>query len=138
MKLFTKCVCFYLLCCFLVTQLSAQVYYLDSLSVKEEYENIKVQQLYSDSLGSSFVIWVKEGVKAHKHEYHNEQVYVLDGAGEMTLGQDTVFIQKGDLIRIPKGMIHAVTKVYGTRPLKVLSNQTPEFLGKDRVFVEEK
>ncbi|MGB1206965.1 MAG: cupin domain-containing protein [Chitinophagales bacterium] len=115
----------------------AQIYYPDSLTVKEDYENIKVKQLYSDSLGSSFVIWVKKEVKAHKHEYHNEQVYVLDGAGEMTLEQDTLFIQKGDLIRIPKGTIHAVTKVYGTRPLKVLSNQTPEFLGKDRVFIEK-
>jgi len=137
MKLFTYFVCFSFLLFLFGFELSAQIYYPDSLTVRENYENVKVEQLYSDSLGSSFVIWIKEGVKAHKHEYHNEQVYVLDGAGEMTLAQDTIFIQKGDLIRIPKGTIHSVTKVYGTRPLKVLSNQTPEFFGKDRVFIEK-
>ena len=137
MKTFIQCICFSFFLCFFNSQLSAQVYYPDSLRVQESYENIKVEQLYSDSLGSSFIIWVKKGVKAHKHEYHNEQVYVLDGAGEMTLAQDTLFIQKGDLIRVPKGTIHSVTKVYGTRPLKVLSNQTPEFLGKDRIFIEK-
>ena len=98
-------------------------------------EVIHLEKLASDSLASTFLIWVKEGVKAHFHASHTEYVYVLEGQGSMILGKEEVMIQPGQLIYIPVGTVHSVVVNAGSE-LKVLSVQTPEFKGQDRVFVE--
>ncbi len=124
-----------LLCCSTLT-LFGQVYDIYQIEMPKDIENIKVQPLYTDSTTSAFIIWVKKGVKMHKHVHHTEQLMVLEGSAEMILGSDTLQIYKDDFIIIPESVPHAVTKVYGDRPLKVLSIQSPEFKGLDRVFLD--
>lgn len=109
---------------------------LKEIEPLEEYENIHVRKLNSDSAQTSFVIWIKKAVKAHYHAFHTENIYVIDGKAEMSLNDSTFIVKKGDYLNIPKGSIHSVNKVYGKKPLKVLSIQSPEFKGKDRIFVE--
>ena len=109
---------------------------LAKLKPQGTFDNVKVQKIYSDKHTSSFVIWIKKGVKAHKHIRHTEQVYILGGKASMRLNDKTFTVKKGDWIAIPEGSIHAVT-VTSRKPLQVFSIQTPEFLGKDRVFVKE-
>jgi len=101
----------------------------------EDYENVHVQKLYSDSSVTGFVIWIKKGVKAHYHAEHTENILILEGTGTMILNDSTFEVVAGDYIPIPIGSIHAV-KVTSATPLKVLSLQSPEFFGKDRVFVD--
>ena len=110
---------------------------LDTIKAPDVYDNIYVRKLYSDSLASSFVIFIKNEVKAHKHVSHSEHVYILDGEGEMTVDEKKFKIKKGDMVFIPKGTIHSL-KVMSSSPVKVLSVQAPMFDGKDRVMVEEK
>ncbi|WP_306644115.1 cupin domain-containing protein [Sanyastnella coralliicola] len=98
-------------------------------------EAIHVEKLATDSLASTFMIWIKEGVKAHFHASHTEYVYVLEGEGSMMLGEEEVMIQPGQLIYIPVGTVHSAVVKAGSE-LKVLSVQTPEFKGQDRVFIE--
>jgi mannose-6-phosphate isomerase-like protein (cupin superfamily) len=124
-----------LLCTQLYAQTESQ---LKEIQPNAEYENIHVQKLNSDSAQTSFVIWIKKAVKAHYHAFHTENIYVIEGKAEMTLNDSTFIVRKGDYLNIPKGSIHSVTKVYGKKPLKVLSIQSPEFKGKDRIFVESK
>lgn len=107
----------------------------DSIGQKTVSDNVYNKALFNDSLASSFVIVIKKGVKAHKHLQHSEHVAVLDGSGEMTLGEKKFEIKKGDVIFIPKNTVHAV-KTTGKVPLKVLSVQSPNFDGKDRIFIE--
>lgn len=102
-----------------------------------DLENVSVTPLYSDSLASSFLIWIIQGVKAHKHVYHSEQVYVLQGEAVMRLGEQVITIKPGDIINIPKNTVHEV-KVTSDEPMQVISFQAPFFEGKDRVFVESK
>lgn len=99
-----------------------------------DLENIHVQKLSTDQHSTDFIIFVKKSVPLHKHEYHTETLYILEGQGDFTMGNDTMVISAGDYIRIPEGVPHAVT-VTSDVPLKVLSVQAPEFLGKDRVFL---
>lgn len=106
------------------------------LKVQEEYDNIHVVPLHTDSLVSSFVIWIKQEVKPHKHELHTEQIYVLEGVAIMKVGQDEFTIKAGSFIFIPKSTIHSVVTTSST-PLKVLSVQAPKFVGEDRVFATE-
>jgi mannose-6-phosphate isomerase-like protein (cupin superfamily) len=113
----------------------AQQQYIDSIQAPKDYENIYLRPLYSDSLSSSFVIFIKKEVKPHKHIYHTEQVYILDGEGEMLLGEKSIIVKKGDIIFIPKNTVHSL-KNNSNIPVKVLSVQSPYFDGTDRVAVE--
>lgn len=107
----------------------------DSIGGSTATDNIYNRPLFSDSLSSSFCIVIRKEVKAHKHLAHSEQVCVLEGEGQMKLGDKTITIRKGDVIFIPKNTVHAVRST-GKVPLKVLSVQSPRFDGSDRVMVE--
>jgi mannose-6-phosphate isomerase-like protein (cupin superfamily) len=109
---------------------------LDTIKTYGDYENIYLRKLNSDSLVSSFVIFIKKEVKTYKHVSHSEHVYILDGTGEMTLGDKRFPVKKGDLIFIPKNTFHSL-KVTSSIPVKVLSVQAPMFDGKDRIVMEE-
>ncbi|EAY27687.1 cupin domain-containing protein [Microscilla marina] len=122
--------------CFAQLGYSQNLVQLAKLKPAGAYENVKVQKIYSNKHTSSFVIWIKKGVKAHKHLKHTEQVYILAGKARMRLDDQTFEVKKGDWIAIPEGSVHAVT-VTSRKPLQVFSVQSPEFLGKDRVFVKE-
>ena len=82
-----------------------------------------------------FVIFIKKEVKKHKHATHTENVYILDGEGEMLLGDKTFKVKKGDMIFISMNTVHSL-KVTSSVPVKVLSVQSPRFDGKDRIFID--
>ena len=109
----------------------------DSIGLLSKTDNIYNKALFSDSLSSSFCIVIKKEVKPHKHQYHSEQVLILEGEGLMKMDGKTFSVKANDLIFIPKNTVHSV-KSTGKVPLKVLSVQAPFFNGSDRVFVEEK
>lgn len=110
---------------------------LDTVKAPAKYDNIYSKPLYSDSLASSFVIFVKNEVKEHKHAAHAEHIMVLEGEAEMKVDGKSFKIKKGDVIFVPKNTWHYV-KVTSKTPLKVISIQAPDFDGKDRIFKESK
>jgi quercetin dioxygenase-like cupin family protein len=122
---------------FLINIVSAQtVKSVDDLQPTEAFDNIHVQKIDSDSLSTTFAIWVKLKVKMHKHVKHIEKVYIIEGKGEFTVSDSTYKVKKGDLIVIPKDTWHGVT-ISSKKPMKVISIQSPEFKGLDRVFKED-
>lgn len=108
---------------------------LNEVQPDTTFENIHVQKVSTDDNASTFIIWVNQGVKAHYHAKHTENLVVIEGTGEMTINDKTYNIGPGDYIYLPEGTIHSV-KVTSDVPLKVISIQAPAFLGKDRIFVE--
>ena len=116
-------------------QMDKLMFDLPALQPPADFENIHVQKVGSDQNSTSFIIWVKEEVKPHYHETHTETLYVLEGSGMMTMGDEGQRIGPGTLLLIPKGTVHSV-EVTSSEPLKVLSVQAPEFHGKDRHFTE--
>lgn len=121
-----------------VLQMKAQnlIQSADTIKAPAAFENIYSRALYTDTSNvSSFVIFIKKEVKAHKHLTHAEHVIVLEGKAEMTLNDKTFSIKKGDIIFIPNNSFHSV-KTTSKIPLKVLSIQAPYFDGKDRIFKE--
>lgn len=115
---------------------TAQQINTDTIGLKTVSDNLYNKPLFSDSLASSFIILIKQEVKAHRHLNHAEHVIVLSGQAQMKLGDKQFAIKKGDVIFIPKNTLHAV-KTTGPEPLKVLSLQAPYFDGKDRIFAED-
>lgn len=113
----------------------SQSYVSDLNKVKPDvfFNNIHVKKLSSDINATTFAIWVKQRVKIHKHVNHVENIYVSEGRGIFQL-EDSIFnINSGDIIVVPKNTWHGVI-VNSKKPLKVLSIQSPEFIGNDRVF----
>lgn len=106
-----------------------------AIDAKEPYENVKVIPVYTDENSSSFIILVKKNVRHHLHEYHTEVVTVLEGTCEFYLAGETIKAKAGDHIVIPPGTAHAMRTTSG-KPLKILSVQSPEYTGQDRVFVK--
>jgi mannose-6-phosphate isomerase-like protein (cupin superfamily) len=121
---------------FLSLSLKAQQWALDTVKAPAKYENVHAIKIASDSLSTSFVIFIKKEVKLHKHNTHTENVIILEGDGEMRLGDKRFKIKKGDYIFIPRGTPHSV-KVTSKKPMKVLSIQSPNFDGKDREILNE-
>ena len=105
----------------------------DSILPEKNYENIYVKKLSSDINATTFAIWVKKSVRLHKHVQHVENVYISEGNGEFQLGDSTYKVKSGDLIIIPKNTWHGVV-VKSKEPMKVISIQSPEFTGNDRIF----
>lgn len=101
----------------------------------KEFENIHVKKISSDSSSSTFAIWIKQKVKLHKHVYHTENVLIDEGFGEFQLNDSIYKVSAGDLIVIPKNTWHGVI-VNSKSTMKVISVQSPEYFGKDRIFKE--
>jgi len=93
--------------------------------------------LHSDSACTSFLLCIDAGVRPHFHRTHTEHVFVIDGTGEMMLGDSIRAIKAGDVILIPPGTPHAV-QVTSSTPLRVISVQAPHFDGTDRVWLDER
>ena len=119
---------------FLLTQANAENLALSDITPPTDLENIHVVKLSSNAHSTDFVVFVKQQVPLHKHLTHTETLYVLEGSGTFQLADKYFEIKSGDYINVPEGTPHAVT-VTSSIPLKVLSVQAPEFLGKDRVKV---
>jgi len=101
-----------------------------------DFDNIFVEKIADDANQTSFIIWIKNEVALHKHADHTENIYILEGKGEMILGEEKHIINKGDYFNIPKNTPHGL-KVLSSSPIKVLSIQSPKFDGTDRILINE-
>jgi len=111
------------------------IYSPSEANPEEEFENIYKEEIYSDSLASSFLIIIKQGVALHKHEKHLEHVYVLSGSGDMILGDEHISIAEGDVLIIPKNTAHSL-EVTSRDPIRIISILAPKYDGNDRILIE--
>lgn len=114
----------------------AQVTDTDTIKAPTPFNNC-VQPLHSDSLSSSFCIIVPKEVKPHFHANHSGQVIALSGEADMMLGDQKIHIKKGDVIFIPKGVVHSATVTSPEDALKIMSVQASYFDGSDRVMIQK-
>jgi mannose-6-phosphate isomerase-like protein (cupin superfamily) len=117
------------------TALSQNITDLKTIQPRNDFENIHIEKIYSDTLSTSFIIWIKKEVKPHKHLTHTESIFVLEGEAEFKISNETFTIKQNAYIIIPPNTVHSV-KNTSELPLKVLSIQSPEFDGTDRIQVE--
>ena len=72
-------------------------------------------------------------MKLHKHINHTENVIIQQGSGKFQLNDSIYSVSTGDMITIPKNTWHGVITT-SKIPMKVISIQSPEFTGNDRIF----
>ena len=109
---------------------------LKAFNAPDDLSNIFVKKLSTDEKSTENIVFIKEGIAAHYHDTHTEMVYVIEGEAVMKMSGTTQLITPGNFIKIEPGVIHSV-EVTSDIPLKVLTIHTPEFYGKDRVFVDD-
>lgn len=119
---------------FCVSAQAQDVFKLNEILNPDNSKNVQVHSLCSDKFESSYLIWVVDSVKPHYHAKHTELIHVIEGKGNFYIGDKKYAIEPGDYIRIPQGKIHSF-KTTSREEVKVLSVQTPEFVGKDRIWV---
>lgn len=127
----------FLLMVLLGINLSAQRLNLDLNGDETLGKAVDVFPLASDSLSSSFLIYIYDEVAPHYHAKHSEHVVILEGTGTMLLNDSLIQLKPQTAVFIPKGSIHSAKRT-GNKPLKVLSIQAPFFDGSDRFPVLRK
>jgi mannose-6-phosphate isomerase-like protein (cupin superfamily) len=75
----------------------------------------------------------KHGIPLHIHRYHDEIIQLMEGEGEVVIGDVSHNMKKGDVFFVPKGTPHALR--FGCI---ILSIYAPAFdpANPDRVFFE--
>jgi mannose-6-phosphate isomerase-like protein (cupin superfamily) len=109
----------------LVTPLEPQAFAAD--------EAVASRTLFTSPRVSAHATTVRGPLPAHYHAHHEETVVVLSGTARMRLGGTWHELRAGDLIHVPKGVVHEVDV---DEPVTVLSLFAPPFHGEDRVFVD--
>jgi mannose-6-phosphate isomerase-like protein (cupin superfamily) len=71
----------------------------------------------------------------HFHPKAEEIYYILEGTGQMRLGDETQTVGPGDAIAIPPGQVHSITNT-GRTTLKFLCCCAPGYEHGDTVLVE--
>ena len=64
------------------------------------------------------------GAPANRHAVDDEAFYVLDGAFEFTIGDETIRASPGSFVRVPNGAVHAFRNV-GEAPGRMLIINSP-------------
>ncbi len=100
-------------------------------------ENIKVVPLSRNARSSNVLVQVRDREPLHRHIDSDITVFLLRGAGDMRIGQETRPVKAGDVIHIERGAIHAYVN-RGPEPAAALVVYSPAPGPKDRVLVEEK
>jgi quercetin dioxygenase-like cupin family protein len=86
---------------------------------------------------ASVNVWqMTKGLPAHFHREHEEVIIVQSGRAQARIGGRTQIMQAGDILLVPKGMVHQV-RALGDEPFRGISVFAPAFDGKDRIMVEE-
>ena len=76
--------------------------------------------IQADSFSLGFVILEPEGGQVPWHNQTQEEVYfVLEGTGEICLGEERQIVSSGQAVFIPPGVFHQMTNL-GQTPLKML------------------
>ena len=72
-------------------------------------------------------------VTPHHHRETEEIYYVLEGSGEMTVGDETSPVAAGDAVYIPRGSVHTLRNT-GEVPMRIVLVCGPAFRHEDEHF----
>lgn len=99
-------------------------------SAEEQAADLSKKLIKNSPDSSSFWIRLKVSEKPHVHQDHDVTVVVLRGKSLMHLGLQVREIKEGDIIEIPRGIVHWAENK-GPEPCLVYAVFTPVLEGKD-------
>ena len=99
-------------------------------------QNIRVATLGRGKEISHHVVQVRDRESPHFHKEHDLTVVVLRGGGYMMFDKERVDLASGDILFIPRGVVHYFVNTF-PQPSVALAAFTPPFDGKDTVPVKK-
>lgn len=96
-------------------------------------QSMRTDQIAHDSLSSVHLTQIRGSIESHRHLSHDENVWVIRGAGRLTMDGVRHKVAAGQVIHIPKGVPHSFHNM-GSHPTVVISIFSPGFDGKDRIY----
>jgi mannose-6-phosphate isomerase-like protein (cupin superfamily) len=96
-------------------------------------QQLQSDKIGGDSLSSVHLTQVRGEVEPHRHLYHQETVWVIRGAGRLTLDGVKHKVAAGSVVVVPPGTPHSFYNL-GKTPTVLISVFSPGFDGKDRVY----
>ena len=81
------------------------------------------------------VIEAGHTTQLHRHNNSEELYHIIQGSGEMTLGDQRFRVETGDTIAIPPGTPHKISN-QGDTPLKILCCCAPAYAHDDTELLE--
>lgn len=74
------------------------------------------------------VVYIEPGQSNPRHYHPNceECIYVLSGQCDHSLGDDIIPLKKGDMLRIPRGVMHNAVNTGSERVYMVIVYSTPD------------
>lgn len=93
-------------------------------------ENIKVANLGRSASASHHVVQIRDREVLHLHKLHDGTVTMLRGQGYLVLADKRIDLKAGDVIHIPRGVVHQYVNTAG-EPTVALVVYAPAFDGKD-------
>jgi mannose-6-phosphate isomerase-like protein (cupin superfamily) len=115
---------------------SAGVFDVDSLLMAYPLaadQQLRSEQIAHDSLSSVQLTQIRGELESHRHLSHDENIWVIRGAGRLVLDGVKQKVTAGQMIHIPKGVSHSFHNM-GSQPAVVISVFSPGFDGKDRIY----
>lgn len=76
-----------------------------------------------------------QAAKPHYHKKSEEIYYILDGIGRIKLNDNEFDIITGDVIFVPKKMVHCLKNLSQREELRVLAIESPPYSDDDIFFV---
>ncbi len=98
-------------------------------------ENIKATTLGRGPTVSHHVVQIRDREVPHVHKLHEVTVTMLTGSGYLILGKQRIDLSAGDVIYIPRGVVHYYVNTE-REPTVALAVYSPPFDGKDIVPVK--
>ncbi len=102
-----------------------------------EHEEFKVTPIFENPRSKHVLVQVRGREPLHRHVDSDITVFMLRGAGDMRIGQETRPVKTGDIVHIQRGTIHAYIN-RGAEPAAALVVYSPAPGPRDRALVEEK
>jgi quercetin dioxygenase-like cupin family protein len=97
-------------------------------------DNIRGVQLLQQPAVSHFLVQIRDREQPHIHREHDATIVMLSGRGRLILKDRILMTREGDVLFIPKGMVHYYVND-GLEPTVVLAIFTPAYDGKDAEVV---
>ena len=87
------------------------------------------------NLEMAMCIFTPSEVSARHHHDRIEEIYfILEGEGEILIGEEWRNVKSGDAIAIPIGVRHQIKNVSYENELRFLSINSPEWIPKDMII----
>ena len=104
----------------------------------DETAGIGIADILKTENGSIHLAVVRSGrkLRAHYHRERDETYIILRGKGRLRLGEKFLEVSPGDIVTIPKRVIHGIEATGGEDLVFIFVSMPPFDPQGDRVFVE--